>query len=538
MLSLDQFARVKTLFEELCDLPADARRTALREIKEDVEVLAELHLLFDKTQLDSDHAVQPVLNALAALSEESRSGDVLGAWTLHEEIGQGGMGKVFLARRSDGQFDQLAAIKLLAGRPSAAAQRYLARERQILASLTHPNIARLYDGGSTRQGQPFLVMEYVQGLQIHRYCDQHGLSLAARLRLIIDVCAAVVYAHQQLIVHCDLKPGNILVTSDGRPMLLDFGISRLVDAGDWAGSSEFADPNSNAKLTGAAYTPRYASPEQKARQPVGTASDIYSLGLVLTEILDLEWPDDQPPPLHRLPTELAAIIERATHEQVGDRYGSVAEFAADLRRYLAHEVVLARPATAFYIARKWLRRNWSWSAAAIGFFALVATFSLQMREQRDNAIRAERTSRAVKDYMVSVFQGADPEMSGQRDLPVSALLDAGRERLQGALKDDPRSRTELSSILGSVYQSIGKREQALALFDQAIAQARTQSWHLLLAEALHKKAYSLYDMGEFKQALAPAREALALRERDAGESVERIDSTRLLGSILAYSGEK
>ena len=537
MLSTNQFTRVKALFEALCDLPADARCTALLELKEDVEVLAELRLLFDKTLLDSDHAVQPVLNALAALSEEPRSGDVLGAWTLQEEIGQGGMGKVFLVRRSDGQFDQIAAIKLLAGRPSGAAQLYLARERQILASLSHPNIARLYDGGTTPQGQPFLVMEYVQGLQIHRYCDQHGLSLAARLRLIIDVCAAVIYAHQQLIVHCDLKPANILVTRGGRPLLLDFGISRLIDTGDWAGSSEYAAPNTNATVTGAAYTPRYASPEQKARQQVGTASDIYSLGLVLAELLALEWPDGQPPPLHRLPAELAAIIERATLEQVKDRYGSVEEFAADLRRYLAHEVVLARPPTAFYIARKWLRRNWSWTAAVIGVLALVMTFSLQMRKERDNALRAEQTARAVKDYMVSVFQGADPEMSGQRDLQVSELLDAGSGRLQSALANDPRSRAELSSILGSVYQSIGKRDKALALFDQSIEQARPQSWHLLLAEALHKKAYSLYDMGEFKLALAPAREALTLRERYAGDSVERVASMRLLGSILGYSGE-
>jgi eukaryotic-like serine/threonine-protein kinase len=537
MLSADQFARVKALFEQLCDVPAAEQRCVLQQIQDDAEVVAELHLLLDKTLVGVDHSAQPVLNALAALSEAPRSGDVLGAWTLHEEIGQGGMGKVFLARRSDGQFDQVAAIKLLSGRPSAAAQRFLARERQILASLSHPNIARLFDGGSTSQGQPYLVMEYVQGLQIHRYCSQHGLTLTARVRLMTDVCAAVSHAHQQLIVHCDLKPGNILVTGSGRPLLLDFGISRLVDTADSAGSPEVASPSTHVAVTGAAYTPRYASPEQKARQPVGTASDIYSLGLVLAELLDLEWPDGQQPSLHKLPAELAAIIERATYSQVADRYGSVEEFAADLRRYLAHQVILARPPTAFYIMRKWLRRNWSWTAAAIGFLALATTFSLQMREERDNALRAERTARAVKDYMVSVFQGADPEMSGQRDLPVSALLDAGSERLQGALKEDPRSRAELSSILGSVYQSIGQRERALALFDQSIEQARRHSWHLLLAEALHKKAYSLYDMGEFKVALAPAREALMLRERYAVDSIERVASMRLLGSILGYSGE-
>lgn len=537
MLSADQFARVKTLFNQLCDLPVTARRAALEQLEEEPEVVVEVRLLLDQTEVSGDQNAEPVLRALAALSTSPRSGDVLGVWTLQEEIGEGGMGKVFLARRSDGHFEQIAAIKLLAGRPSATALRYLARERQILASLSHPNIARLFDGGSTPQGQPYLVMEYVEGLPIHSYCRQHGLALAARLRLMIDVCAAVAHAHQQLVVHCDLKPGNILVTGDGRPLLLDFGIARLVNAAEWASAPEEATPKTDAMVTGTAYTPRYASPEQKARGRIGTASDIYSLGLVLAELLGLQWSDGQLPPLQRLPVELTAILERATRTAVSERYGSVEEFAADLRRYLSHQVVLASPPSALYIARKWLRRNWRWAGAAALFLASLGGFTVQMRSERDNALRAEQTARAVKDYMVSVFQAADPEMSGQRDLPVSALLDGGRDRLQTTLTDQPRTRAELASILGSVYQSIGRREQALAMFDESIELARSQAMPQVLAQALHNKAYTLYDMGEFATALAPAREALVLRERDAPDSVERISSLRLVGSILGYSGD-
>ncbi len=537
MLSADQFARVKTLFNQICDLPVAERRQALEQLKDEADVVAEVRLLLDRTEAHADQVMQPVVSALASMSTAPRPGDVLGVWTLHEEIGEGGMGKVFLARRSDGHFEQVAAIKLLAGRPSAAALRYLARERQILASLSHPNIARLLDGGSTPQGQPYLVMEYVEGLPIHSYCRKQGLALAARLRLLIDVCAAVAHAHQQLVVHCDLKPGNVLVTSQGRPLLLDFGVARLVNAAEWVSGPGDTAVKADAAVTGAAYTPRYASPEQKARGLVGTASDIYSLGLMLAELLGLQWSDGKLPPLQMLPGELTAIIERATRPEASDRYPSVDEFAADLRRYLAHEVVMARPPSALYIVRKWLRRNWSWVAVAGVFLALLGGFTLQMRSERDNALRAEQAARAVKDYMVSVFQAADPEMSGQRDLPVSALLDAGRDHLQSALTNEPRTRAELANILGSVYQSIGQREQALALFEESIQLARRQSMPQVLAQALHNKAYSLYDMGEFGTALAPAREALALRERDVPDSGERISSMRLVGSILGYSGD-
>ena len=188
-------------------------------------------------------------------------------------------------------------------------------------------------------------MEYVAGLPILDYCRQQQLVTAARLQLLLDVCAAVAFAHAQLVVHCDLKPGNILVTASGRPMLLDFGIS------------DTQAPAAGAHLTGMAYTPRYASPEQKAGQRVGTATDIFSLGLLLAELLDAPWPDGQSPELESLPDELAAIIDCATRTDPAQRYPHVDLFAADLRHYLAGEVVQARRATPAYLARKWLHRR-------------------------------------------------------------------------------------------------------------------------------------------------------------------------------------
>lgn len=533
-----QFARAKTLFGELMDLPADARAGALEGLEEDPVVIAELRRLLAHATATLDCA--PLHQAINRLAAGAGPGDTLGAWTLGAEIGAGGMGKVFHAERSDGHFRQHAAIKLLAGVPSLAALRFLARERQILASLAHPNIARLLDGGSTPGGQPYLVMEFVEGLPLLDFCRRHALDTATRLRLLGEICAAVSFAHQQLVVHCDLKPGNILVTEGGRPMLLDFGISRLLEDADHlrgaaedSAEGEAVDPRSTQR----AYTPRYASPEQKAGRRVGTATDVYSLGLVMAELLGLEWPEGGQPALGLLADDLAAIIERATREDPDARYASVGELAEDLRRFLHHEAVRARPATPAYLLRKWLRRRWIPVSVTTSFLVLLGAFSWQMRVERDSAQAAERTARAVKDYMVSVFQGADPELAGRRDLPVSHFLDTGSARLSDSLADQPATRAELATILGGVYQSIGLRAKAIERFDEAIELARAKGLPEALAEAMHRKAYTLYDMEDFAAALPVAREALALRSAQAPGSPAHLDSLRLLGLVLSYRGE-
>ncbi len=532
-----QFARVKALFDQLVDLNPAQQQAALAASDEDLAVLSQLRALLAQSARDTEQLAAPVLDALHEVSAAAaRSGDVLGAWTLLDEIGQGGMGRVFRARRSDGHFEQEAAVKLLSGQPSAQALRFLARERQILASLAHPNIARLLDGGSTPQGQPYLVMEYVRGQAIDEYCRQQKLSMATRLRLLIDVCAAVSFAHQQLVVHCDLKPSNILVTAEGRPILLDFGVSRLLADADPAAPSN-ASAGTPGKVTTQAYTPGYASPEQRAGERVGTATDIYSLGVTLAELLNISTDPSGALALDGLPPELAAIIARATHAEIDRRYVTVQALADDLRRFLEHLPVQACKPTLSYVGRKWLRRRWPLAAAALVLASVVAGFSWQMRIERDNALAAERSARALADYMISVFQGADPEVSGQRDLPVSKLLDAGYDGLSVKLAKQPRLRAEVTGILGSVYQNIGQRDRALKLFDEAIALTSALERPDLRAELLYKKAYTLYDQENFPAAEPIAREALGLREVLSPDSIELVDSLRLLGGILNYQYE-
>ncbi len=530
-MSPEQFALVKTLFDQVCDLPEDERMRQVTTATDDPAVIAEVLNLARSGSLPTGRFAGSVLDAMEQVSAgRSGSGSVLGAWTLGEEIGHGGMGRVFRARRSDGHFEQDAAVKLLSGFSSPAALDHLARERQILASLSHPHIARLLDGGSTPQGQPYLVMEYVDGLPIDRYCASRNLGIAAILQLFDAVCAAVAFAHQQLVVHCDLKPSNILVCA-GRPVLLDFGVSSLLGE---AAAGRAPHPADGSGIRDAAYTPRYASPEQKAGLRVGTATDVYSLGLVLAELLGAWPPDADAPLLDSLPRDLAAVIAYAIRPDPAARHAGVDAFAADLGRYQRGEPVAARASTPLYRAQKWTSRHWPWLAAAALFLAVIAAFSWRMRVERDSALAAERAALAVKDYMISVFQGADPEVSGRRDLPVSALLDAGRDGLETRLRDQPLVRAEISGILGSVYQTIGRREQALHLFDAAIAAERGNSRPQVLAALLHKRAYTSYDMEDFAQAEPIAREALALRERHAAESAALVDSLRLLGTIVLY----
>ena len=538
MMDPQRFARVKTLFGLLCELPEEAACSALDASEEDADVVDEVRRMLEKTAYPTARFERPVLDALSQVSiVQLRSGDTLGAWTLLEEIGAGGMGRVFRARRSDGHFEQVAAIKLLSGLPSRAALAHLTRERQILASLSHPHIARLLDGGSTAQGQPYLVMEYVDGLPIDRYCIEHRLSVPARLRMFLDVCAAVSFAHRQLIVHCDLKPSNILVNASGRPILLDFGVSRLLADADGGAPMAIVAGTSTQTMPGAAYTPRYASPEQKSGKHLGTSTDVYSLGMTLVDVLGAGLDARSRPDLSELPAELAAVIARTNRAVIADRYASVDALADDVARYLEHRPLRASPPSAIYIARKWLRRHWAWAGVSLLFLIVVSAFSWRMRIERDNALNAEHATRAVKDYMVSVFQGANPEISGKRDLPVSKLLDAGRDRLQAELADQPRTRADIAGILGSVYQSIGQREQAMAMLAEAITLERGNGRPLVLADLLHRQAYTIYDMEDFVTAEPGAREALRLRERSAPASGLEVESLRLLGMILSYQGK-
>lgn len=572
------FHDAKSLFNAVIDLPPAERAAILRALCDDAALIAEVEAIIAQSDAvmtgdPNDLLATPigavaeamVGSGVAAEPAELKVGDVVGVWKLQHEVGRGGMGSVYLVERIDGHFTQRAALKLLQGYVTPRAVEHLARERQILAGLQHPHIARLLDGGATPRGRPYLVLEYVEGQPIDAHCRSQNLSRESVLRLFVAVCRAVAFAHRELIVHCDLKPSNVLVNARGEPVLLDFGVSRLITE---ASAERAAEPApdiapgaaSHQTLTQAAFTPRYASPEQLARGQLGRitiASDVYSLGLMLAELLGMRlkpmkdetaqpanvdtgaW-DAMVPSVASLATlalsspDLAAIVVHATAPTPATRYNGADAIADDIERLLSHRPVAARAPTPTYVAGKFVRRHWPAVTAGAAFVVVVLGFSWHTMRERDAARQAERATREVKDYMVSVFQGADPEVTGQRDLPVSKLLDAGRERLGVRLKDLPQTRVEMTGILASVYQNIGQRDQALTMFDEAIALERKAPRPLVLAELLGKKAYSLYDKEDFPAAEPFAREALALVAKAAPGTMQEADAMRLLGAVLAY----
>ncbi len=345
---------LRSLFDAVADLPPAEREAALRARTGDNELVEKVlrlcrHASTDHTYFADSISANAVGFGLAA-GDTVAVGDTLDAWQLTKKIGEGGMGAVFLAARSDGHFQQNVAIKVIHGLPTAAAKARLAQERQILAGLTHPNIARLFDGGATPNGQPYLVMEHIEGVAIDTWCGTAGGGFRAVLALLLPICDAVHVAHQRLIVHCDIKPANILVTTAGRPVLLDFGIASLL--GDTAANEILHDgvgDRSDKKITrsivgkGAAVacTPRYASPEQKAGGVITTASDIFSLGRVLAQLCEADPIFAASGATHlavgttRLKArEVRAIIAKACNERPDARYGSAMALAADIKRVL------------------------------------------------------------------------------------------------------------------------------------------------------------------------------------------------------------
>src|SRR3954453_24262998 len=282
----ERWQEVRELLDEALALPAAERSVYLDTIcPQDPELRSEVESLLDShEQAGSVFLNSPVAELKRALGEPGLSygwiGRRIGVYQIEAEIGHGGMGEVYRAVRADGQYKKEVAIKLVRGGHDTVAvlERFL-NERQILASLDHPNIARLYDGGTTQEGLPFLVMEVIEGTPIDQYCEEHDLVLNDRLKLFTHVCAAVQFAHQRLVIHRDIKPSNILVTADGIPKLLDFGIAKMLDPSDDS-ETTMARP----------MTPEYASPEQVRGEPITTASDVYSLGVVLYQLLTARSP--------------------------------------------------------------------------------------------------------------------------------------------------------------------------------------------------------------------------------------------------------
>ncbi|MBL8307742.1 MAG: serine/threonine protein kinase [Rubrivivax sp.] len=400
-----------------------------------------------------------------------RAGQAVGPYTLVAPLGQGGMGAVWLARRSDGAFAREVALKLphphlLAG----AVHERFARERDILAGLVHPHIAAFFDAGLGADGQPYLALEHVQGRPITEQAQ--ALPLAQRLALFQQVLQAVAYAHSRLVAHRDIKPANVLVGADGQVKLLDFGIAKLLDGGD--GGHTLTRGASPA-------TPRYAAPEQRSGGVVTVATDVYGLGLMLHELLTAQpaWPQGVPAegaeaPLpsrvaadaatrRALAGDLDAIVHKALQPDPAHRYASVAELAADLQRHLRGEPISARRITPWARALKFARRHRLpvalGAALGVSLAVGVAGVAWQSQQARQQAQRAE----AVKDFLVSVFEGADPRLAGNRargSTPVRELLDRHAGRIDTEFQGQPLLRIELLRLVAELYRELGEPEVA------------------------------------------------------------------------------
>ena len=467
----------ETIFTVLSACPPEQRQAALERLcAGDTSLRLEVASLLSAADEASGFlSVSPVAAPRDdEVRETCRAGQTIGPYRVVREIGRGGMGVVYLAERADGEFDQRVALKIVSAADGAdlIARRFKA-ERQILASLDHANIARLLDGGTTDDGLPYLVMEYVDGEAIDDYCRSRSLSLTDRLELFVSVCAAVEHAHAKLIVHRDLKPGNIFVTANGTPKLLDFGIAKLLDP-----TQGVETRSTLTGYSGPPMTPAYASPEQFADEPTSAATDVYSLGVVLYELLtgcrpaDVEgdrYDDSQrTDPLPAPPSALAAswrsrlrgdldrIVLKALHREPASRYRWASELGADLQRYLDGYPVSAVKNTARYRTARFLQRH----AMAAGLSAMLAlglaTVAWQWQVAGAERERAEHNEGEVRELSNTIVFGLVNDL---QQVPGSTpmrkvLLDKGLDQLE-RLAQETGDDAETMSELASAYHKLG-----------------------------------------------------------------------------------
>ncbi|MEM7432233.1 MAG: serine/threonine-protein kinase [Pseudomonadota bacterium] len=515
----------------------------------------------------------PIARSARNLAEQSVDhweGRTVGAWTVTQRIADGGMGSVFLAERSDDEYQQVAALKVMAGQLLAkdAVARFRS-ERQILASLNHSNIAKLIDGGTTDDNLPFLVLEYVDGLPIDRYCDENRLAIPDRLRLFRRVCAAVDYAHRNLIVHRDLKPSNILVDPNGDPKLLDFGIAKLLEAG-----SEHATVTRQGVLL---LTPEYASPEQVRGESPTVVTDVYALGVLLYRILTgrspygsdltsrqqiehaiVETEPKRPSTVvsggndtsgrsasaqqlqKRLTGDLDNIVLKALQKDPDRRYASAALFADDVDRYLAHRPVSARADSIGYRMRKFVRRN-RLAVTSAGVFllsiaALSSFYAVRITQERDLAQQERATAEEVTNFLVDIFAATEAGQPDAEIVTVREVLDRGAERIDESLVDQPLVRARMHQHIARTYASIARYDDAnqnylaaLTVFEQETGDSADT------AHALYRYANSFLSLRDWQSAHDNYEKSLQMHRSQPDPDQKEIAQVLRLMSYTAQS---
>ena len=530
-----------------------------RECAGDTELRREVSAMLEKVTVASGYLGAPPAAAAAAVLDDRRDfettaameGKRVGPWKIVREIGRGGMARVFLAKRADGVFEQTVALKLLRSSLDTDVDRSRFRvERQILASLNHPNIARLLDGGVTEEGRSYLVMEYVDGQPLDRYCESRHASIETRLSLFATVAQATQYAHSNLIVHRDLKPSNIFVAADGTVKLLDFGLAKLLEA-----KSSLDAPATRAGQLW--MTPEYAAPEQIYGEPVTTLTDVYQLGVVLYELLAGRLPfahrsntnqelaqavlhEDPPLPSSFNPAlrgDLDAIVMTALRKEPERRYASAAALIEDIDRHRGRLPVLARRGTLTY--RLWRFTSRHRAGVAVGALAAIALVGVGVRERSLRA-RAEAEAHkalAVEDYLVRVFDVADPYAPPDRrgeNLTAREIVDRGATRIDSVLAGQPEVQAELRRVIARVYGNLGLFDRAAPMLRRQLAERRALygTTHPAVAQALDELGVVLQQQDDLAGAEPLLREAVAQRRALLGaadsSTAESIDHLALL----------
>ena len=576
--------RVKTLFAQALDQPAGARDAWLAaQCTGDEALLAEVNSLLEAQAAPvSNRCDQAIANLLPSLLDDDEAFVDLriGPYRVLRLLGEGGMGRVFLAERADGQFHQHVALKLMrSGFESSEMHERFLRERDLLARLTHPNIAQLHDGGVSDAGSPYFTLEHVEGEPLTAWCDARQLGITARVKLLLKVCDAVQFAHRNLIVHRDLKPSNILVTAEGEPKLLDFGIAKPLDA------------DNDRRLTATRSQPmtrEYAAPEQVLGEPITTATDVYALGVLMYELLsghlpyaraergESSWPkaivDEQPEPFTRalartstaeasriledgdaassvlaaargtsisllrraLRGDLERIVRRSLEKAPEARYASVTALADDLRAWIDGRALPG--GSRRYRLAKFLRRHRTGVVTATFAIALAIVGIAGIVYQARQTARQAQTVTAVKDFLLSLFNASSPNEARGKELSVRELLDRGDAQIEHGLAAQPALRAELQGALGRIYFQLGHYEEAQLLQRKALSEAEAQD-RVAAAIMQRQLAETLAARGEFLEADRLATAASDVLERSQSNPAELIRALIARSSIAQRTGK-
>jgi len=577
---------VQKLFEKALELDPDKRENFLKERCGDDNDLYEEVISLLKADTDDHSIFSASVSDYISIDEKSLSGKIFGNYRAVEQIGSGGMGSVYLAERADGQFEQKVALKII--KPGMNSKEIVSRfeaERQILARLQHPNIARLLDGGISDSGLPYFTMEYVEGKPITEYCDEKNLTIEQRLELFKKVCEAVLYAHQNLVIHRDIKPSNILVQEDGTVKLLDFGIAKVFE--------ENKEQKFVTRTGMRVMTPEYASPEQVRGEPVSTATDIYSLGLILYQLLTgcppyevtstsaiemeriicltepqkpstmitkiFSSPSDRnqkfspdfisrkrkttiPKLKKRISGDLDNICLMAIRKEPERRYNSIAQLMTDIQNHLTGLPISARKSTTSYRTKKFIQRHKVGvavtSAALIIIAGVTIFYTIQLAEERDKAELEAEKSRKVSEFLAGLFEVSDPSQSKGKDITARELLDNGARKIEVEMKDEPEVQAMMLDVIGRVYRTLGIYDKAESYMLEGLTIRQN-----ILDENDPDLALSYFNLGEmchYKNDYVKANEYYrkALEIREAAFGPDNLDVAHSVDLISRLERDK